>query len=81
MSDDRPAQSDRSVVRPVFAVTRRGFVDGPGEGPAHQPFLVARLLDNFAGELSCLRSCIRLRQQEGQNPDADRRALSVEANG
>jgi hypothetical protein len=29
---------------------------------------VARLLDNFAGELSCFRSRIRLRQQEGRNP-------------
>jgi hypothetical protein len=37
---------------------------------------VARLLDNFAGELSCLRSRQRLRQQEGQKPDANLRAFS-----
>ena len=40
---------------------------------------MSRLLDNFAGELSCLHSRQRLRQQEGHNPDADPRALSAEA--
>jgi hypothetical protein len=70
------------MAREIPTRWNRENASGLGENPLALTIpYVARLLDNFAGELSCLRSRQRLRQQEGQNPDADLRALSVEADG
>ena len=53
------------MAREIPTRRNRENAGGLGENPLALTILyVARLLDNFAGELSCLRSCQRLRQQE-----------------
>jgi hypothetical protein len=70
------------MARELPTRRNRENAGGLGENPLALTIpYVARLLDNFAGGVSCLRSRQRLRLQEGQKPDADLRALSVEADG
>jgi hypothetical protein len=56
----------RAMAREIPTRWNRENAGGLGENPLALTIpYVARLLDNFAGELSCLRSRQRLRQQEG----------------
>ena len=56
----------RAMAREIPTRRNRESAAGLGENPLALTIpYVARLLDNFAGALSCLRSRQRLRQQEG----------------